>query len=448
MHFGGGHFGGMHVGGGHFGGAHFGGAHLGGGHFGGARFGHFGGSHFGMRHFAFGHGHGNGFGMHRSFAGARGFGHAGGEFAGGHRFGASPAGHEFAGAGRDTGREPSGRTGADAIGRNREGGRFEHGQFGARDFRRGFVGWAGPVFWPYAYDDLFDYAFWPYGDYGPGYDPFWAYGYDDLFAGVLVPYGAGSAYVGASGGAPPVAGSPQANASVPASAVAGLCVSADPAGGGIPIDQIVKTVHPNSEQQAKLDALKAAEAAAQKVLRKSCATQMPATALERLDAVQARLQDMIEAVDILQTPLNDFYSSLTDEQKARFNTLGQNWEQAGKPASLAEVCGPQNAVPPVPVDKIEKAVQPDSQQRSDLDALRDAANEADQTILASCPAQPPMTPPGRLQAVRDRLQAMLRGVETVRPALQRFYASLRADQKSRFDAVNQQVASAPQSPRM
>jgi hypothetical protein len=93
-------------------------------------------------------------------------------------------------------------------------------------------------------------------------------------------------------------------------------------------------------------------------------------------------------------------------------------------------------------------VQPDSQQRSDLDALRDAANEADQTILASCPAQPPMTPPGRLQAVRDRLQAMLRGVETVRPALQRFYASLRADQKSRFDAVNQQVASAPQSPRM
>ena len=48
----------------------------------------------------------------------------------------------------------------------------------------------GRVFWPYAYDDLFDYAFEPYYD---GYDGdlFWAYGYDDLFAGVLLPYDGG-----------------------------------------------------------------------------------------------------------------------------------------------------------------------------------------------------------------------------------------------------------------
>ncbi len=39
--------------------------------------------------------------------------------------------------------------------------RYHHGWQGWRDYHRGWGGWAGPVFWPYAYDDLFDYAFWP-----------------------------------------------------------------------------------------------------------------------------------------------------------------------------------------------------------------------------------------------------------------------------------------------
>ncbi len=59
-------------------------------------------------------------------------------------------------------------------------------------------------------------------------------------------------------------------------------------------------------------------------------------------------------------------------------------------------------------------------------------------ILATCPAHPPLTPPGRLDAVRDRLQAMLRAIDVVRPALQSFYASLSDDQKARFDALAEQ----------
>src|SRR6185295_1261790 len=39
-----------------------------------------------------------------------------------------------------------------------------------------FVAWLGPVFWPYAYSDIFDYTFWSYA-YEPGY---WAYAYDDF----------------------------------------------------------------------------------------------------------------------------------------------------------------------------------------------------------------------------------------------------------------------------
>jgi len=43
------------------------------------------------------------------------------------------------------------------------------------------VAWFGPVFWPYAYSDIFDYTFWPYG-YDDGY---WAYAYDDFFDSVF-----------------------------------------------------------------------------------------------------------------------------------------------------------------------------------------------------------------------------------------------------------------------
>ena len=52
----------------------------------------------------------------------------------------------------------------------------------------------GPVFWPYAYSDIFEYTFWPYA-YEPGY---WAYAYDDfvdtVFWGRESPYSAYANY--------------------------------------------------------------------------------------------------------------------------------------------------------------------------------------------------------------------------------------------------------------
>ena len=46
-------------------------------------------------------------------------------------------------------------------------------------------GWWGPVFWPYAYYDVFASVFWPYAYWPYVYDPFWYYGYPDLYAGIF-----------------------------------------------------------------------------------------------------------------------------------------------------------------------------------------------------------------------------------------------------------------------
>src|SRR5215831_14080013 len=54
------------------------------------------------------------------------------------------------------------------------------------------IGWYGPLFWPYADYDFFDYVYWPYA-----YDDFWPYAYDDIYYGIYgnyayIPPGAGS----------------------------------------------------------------------------------------------------------------------------------------------------------------------------------------------------------------------------------------------------------------
>src|SRR5439155_7041191 len=53
------------------------------------------------------------------------------------------------------------------------------------------IGWIGPLFWPYAYNDFLDYTFYPYG-----YDTFWPYAYDDVYQGIFgrYAYDYGSAY--------------------------------------------------------------------------------------------------------------------------------------------------------------------------------------------------------------------------------------------------------------
>ena len=58
-----------------------------------------------------------------------------------------------------------------------------------------------------------------------------------------------------------------------------------------------------------------------------------------------------------------------------------------------------------PIGKIADAVQPTSEQKGLLDNLRKASQEAAAQFRDACPESVPMTPPGRLQAMTQRLQA-------------------------------------------
>ena len=79
----------------------------------------------------------------------------------------------------------------------------------------------------------------------------------------------------------------------------------------------------NGLQQAALDTLQNAAAKSKDILEASCPTEMPATPLGRLSAMEQRLQTISAAVATVRGPLNDFYGSLSDEQKAQFNMIGR-----------------------------------------------------------------------------------------------------------------------------
>ena len=301
--------------------------------------------------------------------------------------------------------------------------------------RAGFVPWYGPVFWPYAYSDIFDYAFWP-GGYDDGY---WDYAYDDFFDGLFWgQYGPPSDYAYAA----PRSGR------VTYAAVQELCQQPGTGITAWPFADIERKVRLNDEQKVLLGDVRKAAADAAATFRASCPSEnaFPLTPPGRLTAMTARLQGTLDAVKIVRPALEKFYASLSDEQKERFNELGpkhtaNNAEaNAALPHDTKSCTEAKPGLANLPIEKIADVVKPTDAQQGDLKQLQDATNTAVSVLQKACPDETPLTPPGRLAAMQTRLQAMVDAAKTVKPALDNFYASLDNEQKARFDRIGQKLA--------
>jgi hypothetical protein len=325
----------------------------------------------------------------------------------------------------------------------REGGRGRESGRGWWRHGNGGYGWVGPLFWPFAYYDIYGYAMWGYG-----YDSsFWNYGYNDIYAGIFSPYG----YDDLTGYLPQGAGSGSgaANPATPGgapkdvSALAQMCGQDSQDIAGLPIDQFQQAIQPTDAQRSALDDLANASVKAAQDLRAACPTEIALTAPNRLAAMQQRIEAMIAAVRTVQPPLEKLYGLLNDEQKARLTALGQQTARSVNTTSApAEAnCGDsQTGLTVWPTAEIDKAVNPTDAQRDGLAALQDAAAKAGDMLKASCAPDSAITPPARLAAVGKRLDTMLQAVTTVRSALDGFYASLSDEQKADFDAIGPQRA--------
>src|SRR5262245_1699025 len=105
--------------------------------------------------------------------------------------------------------------------------------------------------------------------------------------------------------------------------LASLCSDRAASFSQLPIDRIEQAIRPSEPQRHALEALQAASARASEELKASCPQATPQSLPDRLRAVEQRLAAMTTALKTVRPPLTEFYGLLSDEQKARFNLLGQ-----------------------------------------------------------------------------------------------------------------------------
>jgi hypothetical protein len=320
-------------------------------------------------------------------------------------------------------------------GHGRNGGWWRHAHGG--------YGWVGPLFWPFAYYDLSDYAMW-------GYDPsLWDYGYGDIYAGIFAPYGyddlagylpygyGGGAAYGGTTGSIGSSSSRATAASDQANQLAQMCGEDTQDIAGLPIDRIQQALNLSDDQRKALDDLGNASVKAAQMIRDACPKDVASTAPARLEAMQARLEAMISAVRLVEPPLDHFYGILTDEQKQRLTALGEEQRRGrNNEGVMTQACGSgQSSVTDWPTAEIERKVHPTEAQQASLNNLKDATAQAEDILKGTCEPNEALTPPARLAAAERRLTAMLQAVETVKSALDDFYAQLSDEQKAQFESI-------------
>ncbi|WP_456766722.1 Spy/CpxP family protein refolding chaperone [Bradyrhizobium sp. USDA 3650] len=301
----------------------------------------------------------------------------------------------------------------------------------------GSYGWVGPVFWPFAHDDLTTAII--LGDT----TSLSLYGYGDIYAAIFAPYAATelAAYTAPQG---------RRGRRVPTAET--VCDASDT--GGLPVDRIAAIVQPNELQRTALDELATAWASARDTIRAACPTQVPATAIERLGLMRERIEAMIKATDAVAPSLAKFVDLLDDDQRAKLDSLAKDRRAAlaaiqQKNPQAASACQAdsdprydeklqrqyeQLVQQQWPAAEIASTLKLDDTARARLDVLQDTTLRTMET-LSACPSQAASTPQARLTAAKVRLETMLQAVNGVSDALDDFEADLSDEQKAGFEAI-------------
>jgi hypothetical protein len=248
-----------------------------------------------------------------------------------------------------------------------------------------------PMASPSVYEDLLGYVLWP-GDYA---DRLWAHGYGDIMNTLLAPM---TAAVSADQAASMIQN--------------GMCSTKASELADQLIARTSEIIMPTPDQKAALDKLAAASGEA--IDRGRAA--VCAGAGDPIKRMEDGLWTMWQATYLLRAPLEKFYDSLTQEQKAKL--MGQ----ASANQALARVCADQRGADSSG-DRLEKALLLGDQQqgRALAEALRQQSAELIKFLATSCPREAKPTPMDRLQAAGNRMNALLYVVMSMSPAMTALY---------------------------
>ncbi len=99
----------------------------------------------------------------------------------------------------------------------------------------------------------------------------------------------------------------------------------DPRAAGLAewrMERIEQRVRPTDAQRPALEALKAASQKAADTIAAACPKELPQSPVARLEAMEKRLDAMLQAVKIVRPAFETFYASLSEEQQERLQSVG------------------------------------------------------------------------------------------------------------------------------
>ena len=265
------------------------------------------------------------------------------------------------------------------------------------------IGWVGPLFWPYAYNDFVDYTFYPYA-----YDTFWPNAYDDVYEGMFgrYAYGTGSAYAAVGRVGSERGGARKA-------ATADLCAGQTAGLTDWPIEQIAQAVEPNDAQRAALDEFKDAATKALDLLRASCPTELPSTPTGRLAAMHQRLDAMLAAVRMVRPAVETFYSAAQRRTEGALQRARSRQRSRIKPIPTRPHAGLRRTrlrgLRACRSSRLDGQCAPTRCSAPRSRSSRTPPSQAVELLKSDCPTYRALTPVVRLEAMEQRLDAMLAG---------------------------------------
>jgi LTXXQ motif family protein len=85
-------------------------------------------------------------------------------------------------------------------------------------------------------------------------------------------------------------------------------------------DRIAELVKLTDAQRGRFDEFKAASIKSAEVMRDACQTDVPQTIIGRTEAMEKRMDTMLQSIRTMRPALEAFYATLSDEQKARLDS--------------------------------------------------------------------------------------------------------------------------------
>jgi hypothetical protein len=305
------------------------------------------------------------------------------------------------------------------------------------------LGRDGPPSWPTAYGDIIGYTLWP-ADYD---NRVRAHGFSDIVAALTGR---------ASNGTPVASDSGPRTAATTGSGDTGdsgtdaksTCGEHTAISTDWPAETIKQTQTLTAEQRIALDKLQVVVLQASKQLDTTC-SDPDVSPLKRLDAMKQRLWAIQSANALIRAPLQAFYDTLSDAQKASLNRrpepprADRRMPNAANTANAApmgqqqyQACAAQASGDPERLMRqIQQTVRPTPEQRAAVEALGKTTGDMAKLLIAACAQSDGKDPPARLDAADNELTAINHAATTIELALNELYGKLNDEQKARFDAL-------------